>query len=298
MEDLKQGSARKGEERPGAFAAFPYDRMTVERFREAFPRARWDEDRRSWFVPGKAARRRVERWLAREAELQDVHGDAKGRDAYAFDPIASPYLEVGDDLRVRTPYSRTVLEQMRAIPWARWDEELGIWRVPFRSYEELRRRWQTIERAARRSEPEARKRHRQEKKGSEEEKVERLRAAERRRRRYPLAAEDLPPLDRPVATHQYGIVVFTEISGEIVEPCSMSDIYPHTREAQSDFVWGTWRTPTLAELVATWPARHEAALHDHFRGWWQPTLAELRTARRNARSLERRRQMRERHRSF
>jgi hypothetical protein len=29
---------------PGATAAFPYDRMTVERFREAFPQARWRDD--------------------------------------------------------------------------------------------------------------------------------------------------------------------------------------------------------------------------------------------------------------
>ena len=29
---------------PGATAAFPYDRMTVERFRAAFPHAWWRED--------------------------------------------------------------------------------------------------------------------------------------------------------------------------------------------------------------------------------------------------------------
>ncbi|WP_085026583.1 hypothetical protein [Ensifer aridi] len=292
MEDFNQKPAREDEERPGVFAAFPYDRMTVERFREAFPRARWDDERRSWFVPGKTAARRVNRWLAREAESHDVYGDLKGRDAYAFDPITSPYLEVGDDLRVRTPYSKTVLDQLRAVPWAHWDEDLRVWRVPFRSYEELRRRWHKIEEAARRSEPEERKRRRQAKKNSEEQKAARLRATERRRRRYPLPAEELPPLDRPVATNQYGIVVFTDISGEFVESSSMIEYYPHTSRADRDYVWGTWRSPTLAELIATWPARREAALSEHFRGWWQPTLAELRIARRSARSLERRRQTR------
>ena len=44
-----------GEERPGATAAFPYDRLTVERFRTAFPRARWRDDLRAWFVPGTTA---------------------------------------------------------------------------------------------------------------------------------------------------------------------------------------------------------------------------------------------------
>jgi hypothetical protein len=33
-----------GDGPPGATAAFPYDRVTVERFREAFPRARWRDD--------------------------------------------------------------------------------------------------------------------------------------------------------------------------------------------------------------------------------------------------------------
>jgi len=49
---------------PGAEARFSFDRMTVERFRHAFPRARWSEERKSWFVPGKMANRRIDRWLA------------------------------------------------------------------------------------------------------------------------------------------------------------------------------------------------------------------------------------------
>lgn len=130
--------------------------MTVERFREAFPRARWNDDKRAWFVPGKTAVRRLDRWLAREADQALPHADAKGRDAYVFEPINSAYLQVAEDLRVRTPYSTTVIEQMRAIPWAHWDEELRAWRVPFRSYEELHR-WTAIETAARRNEPEERK---------------------------------------------------------------------------------------------------------------------------------------------
>jgi len=38
-----------------------------------------------------------------------AHADQRGRDAFAFGPIASRYLEVADDLVVRTPYSRTVI---------------------------------------------------------------------------------------------------------------------------------------------------------------------------------------------
>lgn len=54
------------EDAPGAAASFPYDAMLVDRFRRAFPRARWREDRRAWFVPGTRAERRVSQWLERE----------------------------------------------------------------------------------------------------------------------------------------------------------------------------------------------------------------------------------------
>ncbi|RUV70535.1 hypothetical protein EOA78_20285 [Mesorhizobium sp. M5C.F.Cr.IN.023.01.1.1] len=293
VNNFKQRPAREKQETPGVLAVFPFDRKTVERFRQAFPRARWNDERRSWFVPGKTAARRVDRWLARDAEFLDVHGDLKGRDAYAFDPITSPYLEVGDDLRVRTPYSKTVLDEMRAIPWSRWDDDLRVWRVPFRSYEELRRRWCKIEEAARRNEPEERKRRREANKDSEARRAARLRSAERRRRRYPLPSEALPPMDRPVATERYGIVVFTDASGEFIERSVPAAFYPHAARADVDYVWGTWRPATLSELITTWPARREPLPMEHARGWWQPTLAEIRIARRNARSIERRRQRRD-----
>jgi hypothetical protein len=274
----------------GTLAAFPYDRMTVERFREAFPRARWNDDKRAWFVPGKTAVRRLDRWLAREADQALPHADAKGRDAYVFEPINSAYLQVAEDLRVRTPYSTTVIEQMRAIPWAHWDEELRAWRVPFRSYEELLHRWTAIETAARRNEPEERKRRLELQKNSTTYKTAQLRSAERRRRRYPLPSEDLPPLERPLMTERYGIVTFTDVSGELVDPATLALFYPHAAIGMFNYVWGTWRAPTLAELVTTWPTRHEPAFVERSRGWWQPTLGELRLARRRARSLERRRQ--------
>jgi hypothetical protein len=273
----------------GTLAAFPYDRMTVERFREAFPRARWSDDKRAWFVPGKTAASRLDRWLAREADQALPHADAKGRDAYAFEPITSAYLEAAEDLRVRTPYSKTVVEQMRAIPWAHWDEELRAWRIPFRSYEELLQRWTTIEAAARRNEPEERKRRLELQKKSSSYKAAQLRHAERRRRRYPLPSEDLPPLGRPLMTERYGIVTFTDVSGELVDPTTLASFYPHAATGMSNYVWGTWRLPTLAELVATWPARPESERKEESRGWWQPTLGELRLARRQARSIERRR---------
>jgi hypothetical protein len=168
--------------RPGAFASFPYDRDLVRRFREAFPRARWRGAETRWFVPGTTAIRRLDAWMSRELEMLDRHADARGRDAFVFDPLESPYLTVTDDLKVRTPYSRSIIEAMRAIPWAWWDAANRIWRVPFRSYEDLRRRWPEIEEAARRNEPEAKKRRRAEQPGGLPGRTERLQAARRCRR--------------------------------------------------------------------------------------------------------------------
>ncbi|BCG96809.1 hypothetical protein MesoLj131a_56730 [Mesorhizobium sp. 131-2-1] len=202
-------------------------------------------------------------------------------------------MEVSEDLRVRTPYSKTVLEELRAVPWASWDDKLRAWRVPFRSFDELRRRWPKIEKAAQYAEPEERKRRREASRDSEAYKAAKQHNAERRRRRYPLPAEDLPPLGRPVATEQYGIVVFSEVSGELVEPLELTALYPNAMRKDGDYVWGKWHSATLCELIRTWPARSPAGADERARGWWQPTLAELRVARRNARSIERRKQNRD-----
>jgi hypothetical protein len=87
--------------KPGDTVTFPFDLMTIDQFRARFPRARWSDDRKAWFVPGKTATRRIGRWLAKLEAAADAHADAKGRDAFEFefefefDPIESPYLERG-----------------------------------------------------------------------------------------------------------------------------------------------------------------------------------------------------------
>jgi hypothetical protein len=103
------------EEQLGAKAEFEFDRMTVQRFRESFPKARWDDVQKVWFVPGKTAERRVARWRALEKTKSDIYADDKRRDAFAFDPIQSPYLEAGKELVVRTPYSRTVVAELQKV---------------------------------------------------------------------------------------------------------------------------------------------------------------------------------------
>jgi hypothetical protein len=212
----------------------------------------------------------------------------KGRDAYAFDPVVSKYLLRHEDrLEVQTPYSRTVVDEMRQVPFASWDAERHVWTVPYRSYEDLRRRWERIEAAARRNEPDERKKRQAEKRGSEEERVARARALERRRRRYPVQADDLPPLERPVMTSRYGMVVFLGSDGEPTEEEVLSSFYPEI-PITGDYVWAQWRPAQFDELIRTWPSRLGSKGRREGATWWPPTIEELRIARKAARRSERR----------
>ena len=275
-----------GDGAPGATAAFPYDRMTVERFRQAFPRARWRDDLGAWFVPGTRAERRLTAWMGREWPGVLAHADQRGRDAFAFEPIASPYVEVAGGFVVRTPYSRAVIAELRAVPWARWDPASKAWRVPFRSFEELSRRWPAIEGAARQAEPEERRKREEGRKASPGHGDRRAEAAERRRKRYPVPEDALPPLDRVLMTHA-GCVVFAAVTGELAEPVVAARFYPGVTAAPAALIWAAWRRPSHAELVKAWPARATPAPADLARGWWRPTIGALRQERRRAASLER-----------
>lgn len=104
----------------GATTNLPHNRITVQRFRETFPRARWSDRLNAWFVPGRTAGKRIGRWLAQMETEADAYADEKGRDAFAFEPIESQYLEAAPfGLQIRTPYSRTVVTEIREIPLAR-----------------------------------------------------------------------------------------------------------------------------------------------------------------------------------
>ncbi|WP_431271143.1 hypothetical protein [Dankookia sp. P2] len=271
---------------PGATAAFPYDRMTVERFRAAFPRARWRDDLGAWFVPGTRAERRLTLWMSHAWTGVLAHADQRGRDAFAFEPITSPYLEVAEDLVVRTPYSRAAIAELRAVPWARWDAASKAWRVPFRSIEDLRRRWPAIEDAARQAEPEERRKRAASRRSSPGQEDRRAEAAERRRHRYPVPVDAQPPIDRVLMTHA-GPVVFEVVTGEVVEPGIADRFYPGVTAGPAALIWAAWRRPTHAELVQAWPARTPSSPADLARGWWRPTIDVLREERRKAASLER-----------
>ncbi|HEU6442323.1 MAG TPA: hypothetical protein VFF38_08170 [Microvirga sp.] len=274
-------------ERPGAFAHFPYDRDLVRRFREAFPRARWRGEEQGWFVPGTTAVQRLDTWMGQELETLDRHADEKGRDAYLFEPLESAYLTIGDDLRILTPYSRTIVETLRSIPWARWNPDEKVWHVPFRSYEELRSKWPVIEEAARRNEPAERKKRREEQRQHGASPVSPIQI-ERRRRRYPVPGDDLPPVETPLMTFSWGVVVFEEIDHHVIGEVLDSRIYPHATEAPGRYVWAHWRMPTLQEIYRMRPAREaEDRSLCESRGWWLPNRGELQERARRLREMER-----------
>ena len=270
----------------GATAHLPHDRITLQRFREAFPRARWSDRLNAWFVPGRTAQKRLGRWLAEQEAEADRFADEKGRDAFEFDPIQSRYLEAAPSaFHIRTPYARTIVGEIREIPYARWDADRRIWTVPYRSIEELRRRWPAIKAAAERSEPAARKARREARKGSEEEEKSKAKTRERRRKRYPVPADEPPPMQRALGTH-LGVIMFTGTDGEIADPQTVDDFY-FPVERRGEHVWVSWRAGSLEELVTTWPAQVPPKKNELDRGWWMPTLEELRIARRDARSKRR-----------
>lgn len=276
----------------GATTDLPHDRITVQRFREAFPRARWSDNLNAWFVPGRTAERRIGRWLAEMEAEAEVFADEKGRDAFAFNPIESPYLEAGQSsIQIQTPYSRTVVNEIREIPFARWNADRRLWTLPYRSFEELRWRWPAIEAAAERNEPDMRKARRETLKGTKEEEASMARTRERRRKRYPIPADDGPPLERAIGTHA-GVVFFTGTDGELADAPTMDAFYFSVRH-EREYVWTSWRPGSLEELVATWPTRTSPGESELGRGWWLPTLKELRDARKNARSRRQAKQHRQ-----
>ena len=263
--------------RPGVLVAMPFDRALLARFKESFPTARWRRKLRRWFVPGTTAEQRADAWIAREISALDAYGDDKGRDAYAFEPLESRYLEAAPEaLVVRTPYSRTVVDTLRTIPFAAWAPEIRVWRVPWRSYEALKEVWGAIEEAAAANEPEARRARREAARDP-------AAAAERRRRRHPVPRADPPPLGAAVETASAGVVVFEALDDAVVEDTAALAHYPAIT-VPGPLVWAWWRMPTFVELVETVPA---AAADAPGRGWWPATRAGLEERRRRLRETAR-----------
>lgn len=250
--------------RTGAILRFPFDRTAIARLRTAFPRARFREDEAgggSWFVPGKTAAARLARWIDAEREHRDPHGEARGRDAFVFEPIDSPYLTT--DARgfvIRTPYSRRVVLTLRGIAAARWDPAERAWRVPWHAAEALTDAWPAIEAALAEgdapSPPDP----------------------DKRARRLAVPGDDLPPLgdDALPVGSPHGIVVAEDV------------VSPRSKPPPAGCAWVRWRRPLWRELRRLKPA-DEPDDEARERGWWEPTAAEIDAARALASAAIRRR---------
>lgn len=196
---------------------------------------------KAWFVPGRTAERRIGVGLAEMEAEADTFADEKERDAFAFDPIGSRYLEAAPSaFQIRTPYSRAVVNEIREIPFARWDADRRLWTVPYRSYDKLRRRWQAIEATAERNEPEVRKARREAMKGTEEEEASKARLSERRRKRYPVPAHDVPPL-RACDRHACWCRYLHQHRWRTGRSATVGTFYFPAGPSQ-EYVWASWRT--------------------------------------------------------
>lgn len=65
----------------------------------------------AWRLPGTTATLRAARWIERELPSAFILADERGRDSFSFEPIVSSYLEAASEIVVRTPFSRTVVDE-------------------------------------------------------------------------------------------------------------------------------------------------------------------------------------------
>jgi hypothetical protein len=88
-------------------------------------------------------------------------------------------------------------------------------------------------------------------------------------------------------TRSHGAVIFTDITGELVEADIRARFYPDVAPQEAALIWGEFRKPSLSELVETWPARQPPTDDERARGWWRATLDELRVERKTAKTIAR-----------
>ena len=107
-----------GEVSSGAIIAFPKDGVVLQSLKETFPKARWDQGRRAWHVPGVRAYKRSLAWV------EDISGVVANREAAALVALAvaretapkSKYVWYHErGATVVTPYSNRIVEIYRSL---------------------------------------------------------------------------------------------------------------------------------------------------------------------------------------
>ena len=121
-----------GEVSSGAIIAFPKDGVVLQSLKKTFPKARWDQGRRAWHVPGVRAYKRSLAWV------EDISDVVANREAAALEALAvaretapkSKYVWYHErGATVATPYSDRIVEICRSLDGA-FDRSKTAWEIP------------------------------------------------------------------------------------------------------------------------------------------------------------------------
>ena len=94
----------------GAEVRFHFDSERLAAFRNVFPEARWQKDKRGWFVPGPGAAGRANLWIYERRPHERVADEAAAQ-ATENNGVEHPRVSrLPERWAVRTPYDPALTE--------------------------------------------------------------------------------------------------------------------------------------------------------------------------------------------
>lgn len=132
---------KQGGEVKGATATFPRDLEAVRQLKHAFPKIFWSRRGGGWYLVGKTAARRLERWADEHLPTGDAYDGDKMHDEETIEPLELPhgsqYAKAARVYSILTPYDEELVETIKGIPRAAWHAKKRRWEVPVTSRREL-----------------------------------------------------------------------------------------------------------------------------------------------------------------
>lgn len=246
---------------------FAYNKRLVEKVKE-LPGAKFDGATKQWAV-SKRYRKRVDAWLAEVAEAEKIAAEARA-DAVAAGHALFANLQaegkrmstehvklrtVGNDVRLEIRYDAKAHQILRNLG-GRYvgkteTSKLCVWYVPIESAAALQEIMPQLERYAKAVSDKIeadRARWRAEREAREQARLE------RRRNRYPVYADRVPPTGVPVRLG--GMMVVIESYGktfrasEAFEECEADAFYPEMMGALGEWVCYAYYRRATSEEVA------------------------------------------------